>query len=174
MSLSDHAPEQARPLSVSARQLAIMAVLLALSVVGAMIKIPSPYGTVAFDAAPGYFAAAAYGWIGVVVIAIGHLLTAGIVGFPLTPPVHLMIAAGMGVCALVFQWFARRKGLVWLSIGAVAAILLNSFGLGLIMLPIGGWAAYFAVLPSLLIGSVANVLIATIAYQGVRDSKLLR
>ncbi|MGI6424678.1 MAG: hypothetical protein ACOX2A_05490 [Tepidanaerobacteraceae bacterium] len=36
---------------------ALMGMFIALSIVGAFIKIPSPTGTVALDSAPGYTAA---------------------------------------------------------------------------------------------------------------------
>jgi riboflavin transporter len=173
MSLIDHAPDRATSAPLSVRKLAIMAVFIALSAVGSLVKIPSPLGTVGLDSAPGFFAALAFGgWVGFIVIGVGHLLGAAIVGFPLTLPVHLAIAAGMGVCALAFRWLGKR-GAVWLGVAVVVAALLNSFGLGLIVLPIGGWGMYVAFLPSLLIGAVVNLVIAAAAYWAVRDSKLL-
>ena len=174
MSLTDHAPDRvttAPPFSV--RKLAIMAVFIALSAVGSLVKIPSPLGTVGLDSAPGFFAALAFGgWVGFIVIAVGHVLGAAIVGFPLTLGVHLAIAAGMGGCALAFRWLGKR-GLAWLVVAVVVAALLNSFVLGLIVLPIGGWGMYIASVPSLLIGAVINLVIAAAAYWAVRDSTLL-
>lgn len=158
---------------LSARKLAIMAVFIALSAVGALIKIPSPVGTVALDAAPGFFIAIGFGgWMGAVVAAIGHLLTAGITGFPLTLPVHLAIAAGMAACAWIFGWFGR-KGTAGLVIGFVLAVIVNCPVLALIMVPIGGWPLYLASLPSLAIGSVVNLAIAAIAYLSLRNTRLL-
>jgi uncharacterized membrane protein len=174
MSISDQTPDQAKKSPLSARSLAIMAIFIALSAVGSLIKIPSPVGSVGLDSAPGLFAAIGFGpLVGFIVISIGHLLTAGIVGFPLTLPVHLAIAAGMGLCALVFRWLGR-KGPIWLAVSVVAVSLLNSFGLGLIVLPIGGWGMYIAVIPSLLIAAAINSVIAAVAYYAVRNSKLLR
>lgn len=173
MSLSDQSPDNGTPSPVSARTLAVMAIFIALSAVGSLIKIPSPLGTVALDSAPGFFSAVAFGpWVGFIVIAIGHILTSAIVGFPFTLPVHLLIALGMGLCALVFRWLGRRT-LAGLVIAVVVTTLLNSFGLALVVLPIGGWAMYVASLPSLLVGAAANLVIAAVAYYAVRDSKLL-
>lgn len=173
MSISDRAPDQAKSSPVSARKLAIMAIFIALSAVGSLIKIPSPLGSIGLDSAPGFFAAVAFGsWVGFIVIAVGHLLSAAIVGFPLTLPVHLAIAVGMGLCALVFRWLGR-KGLGWLILGVIVVSLLNSFGLGLIVLPIGGWGMYLASVPSLLVAAVVNLIIAAVAYYAVRNSKLL-
>ncbi len=170
--LEDRLPDQANR-GLSARKLAIMAIFIALSAVGALIKIPSPVGTVALDAAPGFFVAIGFGgWLGAVVAAIGHLLTAGITGFPLTLPVHLASAVGMAACAWVYGWFGR-KGPVGLVIGFVLAVIINAPVLGLIMVPIGGWALYVAALPSLAIGAVVNLAIATLAYQALRKTRLL-
>ena len=173
MSLTDHAPDRTTSAPFSVRKLAIMAVFIALSAVGSLVKIPSPLGTVGLDSAPGFFAALAFGgWVGFIVIAVGHLLASAIVGFPLTLPVHLAIAIGMGLCALAFRWLGSR-GLVWLAGAVVVTALLNSFGLGLIVVTMGGWAMYAASVPWLLIGAVVNLVIAAAAYWAVRDSKLL-
>lgn len=174
MSLSDRAPDLTSATRVSARQLALMAIFIALSAVGALVKIPSPVGSVGLDSAPGFFAAIGFGgWVGFAVIAIGHLLTSAIVGFPLTLPIHLAIAVGMGGCALVFRWIGRRQQVAWLGLAIVLAAVLNSFVLGLVVLPLGGWGMYVAALPSLLVGAVLNLVIAGVAYRTVRNSPLL-
>lgn len=173
MSLSDHVPDRSISSSISARKLAIMAIFIALSAVGSLIKIPSPIGSMALDSAPGFFAAIGFGgWVGFIVIAVGHVLSAAIAGFPLTLPIHLAIAIAMGLCTLAFRLLGR-KGLVWLIVAVAVTALLNSFGLGLIVVPIGGWAMYAAVIPSLLVASLINLTIAAIAYYAVRDSSLL-
>ncbi|RLG11243.1 MAG: alpha-ribazole transporter, partial [Thaumarchaeota archaeon] len=54
----------------TARRVARMAIFIALSVVGAFIKFPSPTGTVAMDSCPGFFSALTWGYIeGAIVIA---------------------------------------------------------------------------------------------------------
>ncbi|MCG8616904.1 MAG: ECF transporter S component, partial [Desulfobacterales bacterium] len=76
--LSDNTPDRS---SVSVKEVAFTAIFIALSAVGAMIKIPSPVGTIGLDSGPGYFCGLAFGYrTGSLVIFIGHLLTAGIVG----------------------------------------------------------------------------------------------
>ncbi|WOQ18731.1 ECF transporter S component [Raineyella sp. W15-4] len=173
MSLTDRKPDRTVRPAVSARKVAIMAVFIALSAVGSLIKLPSPLGTVALDSAPGFFTAVAFGgWLGFVVAAVGHLLTSAIAGFPLTLPLHLLIALGMGICAQVFCWLGRR-GTVGMVAGLVVTAVLNSFGLGLVVLPVGGWGMYVASVPSLLVGAVVNLVIATIAYYAVRNTRLV-
>ena len=76
MSLSQRTPDRATTAPLPARKLAIIAVFVALSAAGSLVKIPSPLGSVGLDSAPGFFTALAFGgWLGFLVIAIGHLLT---------------------------------------------------------------------------------------------------
>lgn len=156
------------------KQIAIMAIFIALSAVGAFIKIPSPIGSIGLDSAPGYFAAVAFGpVIGGIVIAIGHLISGAVVGFPLTIPIHLGIAVGMALIAFVF-YILGRKGVVGLVAGVVICALLNSFALGVLLIPIGGTALYVAMILPLLVASAVNLIIAAIAYFALKNSTLLK
>lgn len=140
------------------RRVARMAVLVALSAVGAFIKLPSPTGTVALDSAPGYVAGAAFGAVeGAIVGALGHLLTALTAGFPLGLPVHLLVAALMAVCVAVFGWLARN---VHMIPAIVAGVLLNGVGGAALLIPIGGTGLFAAQVFPLLVGSIINILIA--------------
>jgi len=169
----DQRPVEPNAQPISARRLAVMAIFIALAAVGSLIKIPSPVGTIGLDSAPGFFVAIGFaGWMGAVVAAVGHLITAAVVGFPLSLPVHLVLAVGMAACAFVFGWLGR-KGTVGLIAGFVLAALLNSVVLGLIMLPIGGVVAYTATIIPLLIGATMNLAIATVAYLALRNTRLL-
>lgn len=156
------------------KRIAIMAIFIALSAVGAMIKIPSPIGSIGLDSCPGYFCALAFGGVeGAIIIAIGHLISAAVVGFPLSIPIHLAVAVCMAVIAVIFRLFARHMGKVGIVVAVIAAALLNSFGVGLLLLPLGGWALYLANIISLLVASAVNAIIAAVAYMSVRNSKLL-
>lgn len=158
--------------NATVRILAVIAVFTALSAVGSLVKIPSPLGTVAFDSAPGYFVAAAFGGLpGAVVACLGHLITAAMTGFPLSLPIHIVIALGMGICAWTFGLFARR-GNVGMVIGFVLAALLNSVVLSLIVLPVGGVAMYKGMTVFLLIGTVVNLALAMIAHLALRRSRI--
>lgn len=157
----------------SVKKITVMAVFIALSAVGALIKIPSPLGTIAFDSAPGFFVALGFtGWMGAIVAAIGHLLTAGFAGFPQTIPVHLFIAAGMAVCAWILGSL-KKYGTPGMVGGLVLAALLNSFGIGLVLIPIAGMPAYLAATPFLLAGAVANLAVSVIAWLVLRKTSLL-
>ena len=145
----------------SPRRVARVAILVALSGVGAFIKIPSPTGTVALDSAPGCLAAAAFSPLeGGVVGALGHLISAATAGFPLGLPIHLVVAAEMFVFAWVLGLLARPLGAL---VAGVVAVLLNGLLAPAILLPIGGIGMYAAQVVPLLVGSAINIAVAVIA-----------
>lgn len=99
-----------------------MAMLVALSAVGATIKFPSLTGTPALDSLPGFLAAFLLGpGQGAAVAALGHLLTAYLSGFPMTLPVHGVVALEMAGVAAVAGRLRRRRGLLaataWIVVG---------------------------------------------------------
>lgn len=145
----------------SPRRVARVAILVALSAVGAFIKIPSPTGTVALDAAPGYLAGAAFSPLeGAIVGALGHLLSALTTGFPLGVPVHLLIAAEMAVFVWFFGFLVRKTN-IWVA--TVVGILINGILGAAIMIPIGGTGMFAALVVPLLIGSAVNIVVAVLA-----------
>lgn len=159
----------------SVKRIAIMAIFIALSAVGAMIKIPSPIGSIGLDSFPGFFCALAFGFPeGAIIVAIGHILSAAVTGFPLTIPFHIAIALSMAVVACIFRIVGHRFGKVGLILAVVVASLLNAFGVGLWLLPIGGWGLYVANLVSLMVAAAVNTAIAAIAYFALRNTKLVR
>jgi uncharacterized membrane protein len=153
------------------RRIAIMAVFIALSAVGALIKIPSPVGTVGLDSAPGFFSALAFGGIeGGVVIALGHLLSSWVVGFPLGIPMHLIIAIEMAVFALIYRFINKRMGLI---AAVVVAVILNGIVGAFMVFPMGGMGAVLGLMPFLLVGSVINVVVSALAYKALKGSRLI-
>ncbi|WP_407309300.1 ECF transporter S component [Desulfosporosinus sp. SB140] len=153
------------------KRLSIMAIFIALSAVGALIKIPSPVGTIGMDSAPGFFSALAFGGIeGAVVISFGHLLTSAVVGFPLTIPVHLYIAFQMALWALAYRWVNKTLGLIP---AVIVGIILNGVVSSFAMVPIMGMGGALGVLPFLVVGSALNVIVSAIAYKAIKGSRLI-
>ena len=75
-------------------KLVYISTLIAISFIGSLIKIQ---GTIALDSMAGFFAALFLGPLsGALVGSMGHLLTALTSGFPLTLPIHLIVALQMG------------------------------------------------------------------------------
>ncbi|MBC8336163.1 MAG: ECF transporter S component [Anaerolineales bacterium] len=154
------------------RRVARMAIFIALAAVGALIKFPSPTGTVALDSAPGYFSAISFGWLeGGIVSAFGHILTAASTGFPLGLVIHLIIAAEQFLWAAIF-WFVKEKVNIWVAI--IVAAFCNGVLGALIVLPMGGVGLYISLLPGLLVGSAVNIILAALAYLSISKSGLLK
>lgn len=154
------------------RRMAVLALLIALSALGAYVKIGP--GTIAFDSAAGFVAALLLGPVsGAAVCALGHLASALVTGFPLTLPFHLMVAAAMAVVGAVGGLVARRAGP---TAGAIALTVANGVGapaiLSLLPNPLG--LQLFAVLAAPLTlaaaanAAVALVLVAALRRAGVR------
>lgn len=153
------------------KRLSIMAIFIALSAVGALIKIPSPVGTIGMDSAPGFFCALAFGGVaGAIVIAFGHLLTAAVIGFPMTIPINLYIALQMALWALCYRWVNKKLGLIP---AVIVAIILNGIVSSFAMLPIMGMGGVMGLMPFLIVGASLNVIISALAYKAIKGSRLI-
>jgi len=153
------------------KRAAYIAIFIALSAVGAMIKIPSPVGTIGLDSAPGFFCALAFGYVeGAAVIFIGHLLTAGFVGFPIGLPLHLFIGLQLALWATVVRFIKQKLGL-WPAV--LSGVVLNGVVSSFTMFFVGGMGAVIGIMPFLIAGSLFNILIAAIAYKGLKKGKVI-
>ncbi|CAM3619626.1 ECF transporter S component [Cytobacillus oceanisediminis] len=141
-------------------RMATAGMLVALTAVGAAIKVPAIIGSVALDAFPALLAAVLLGGSGGAIVAsIGHLISAMIGGMPLGP-LHFLIAGEMALLAFVFG-FLFRRGKRWQA--GMLFVLGNAFAAPLPFIFLMGKAFYLAIVPSLFIGSVLNTAIAYIA-----------
>lgn len=139
-----------------------LALLIALSVVASYIPIPSPTGTIALDSTPGYFAAISIGGFeGGIVLFFGHIFTSLKSGFPLGV-IHLIIAFLMGGCGIFISYFKRKFNLI---IAAILTVVLNSFILPLLLIPVLGYGFFTAMLLPLFFGSIVNIFISVILYK---------
>lgn len=102
------------------KHITLIAILIALSIVGSFIQVPSPAGTVAFDSLPGYVAAGLFGpMVGGVVGSLGHILNAATKGFPLTVPSHLIIAVFMFMAMAVYGYFYNKNKITAIVLATV-------------------------------------------------------
>ena len=156
----------------SARRIATLAVVMALSVVASLIPIPSPSGTVALDLAPGYFMALFGGPInGAIAIFFGHMAVATRAGFPLTVPVHIGIGIACSGVGAALWFFRRRLGnnTPALVIAIVIAIIGNTFGSNILLSYLFvGAAMAIGTVPPILIGSSANVIVGSLVWVAIR------
>ncbi len=148
-------------------RIARISALAALSVVGSFIHLPGPFSTIAFDSAPGFFAALFFGaGDGAIVCAIGHLATSTINGFPLGI-LHLPIALGLAIAGATIGLINKVAHRLSFVPALIAGITINT-GLVIVVAPSMGWAATLSLVPFLLFASIANSIVAGATYVGVR------
>lgn len=144
------------------KTLTMVAMLVALSAVGALIKV---FNTVAFDSMPGYFGALYLGgWYGAMVISLGHLLTAITSGFPLGITVHIYISIQMAVYAYLFRFFYQRFNIY---IAVIVGTILNGPISALLFAPIFGWGFFIGWSLPLTVASFINIFLASLIYKGI-------
>jgi uncharacterized membrane protein len=141
------------------KRASLLAMFIALSVVGAILKMPSAVGSIALDAFPALIAAVLIGSrSGALIASFGHLLSALIVGFPLGP-MHVLIAAEMAALVWLFGKLYEAKKTKWAS--ATFAIG-NGLVAPLPFLFMMGTGFYVAIVPSLVMASVLNLGLALV------------
>lgn len=144
---------------MSIKKISLLALMIALSAVGASIKIPAVVDSVALDALPALLAAALLGVrAGAITGALGHLLSALIGGFPLGP-MHLLIAVEMALLVWIFGVLYNRNKKILAGLVFVAG---NAFVAPIPFIFIMNIGFYTAIVPSLLIGSAINTVLALI------------
>ncbi|EKN65719.1 hypothetical protein BABA_19041 [Neobacillus bataviensis LMG 21833] len=137
-----------------------LAMFIALSVVGAALKIPAIVGSVALDAFPALLAAVLLSsGAGAMVAAFGHLLSAVLSGFPLGP-MHFLIAAEMAVLVWIFgNLYKNSKKFL----AAALFIVGNAIVAPIPFIFFMNKGFFLAIVPSLLIGSIINTGITLMA-----------
>ncbi|WP_125770140.1 ECF transporter S component [Companilactobacillus furfuricola] len=158
------------------KKMTLTAILLALCIVGANIKI---MGSVALDSFPAFFGALAIGPVaGAFLGLFGHLVSALLSGFPLTLPVHLVIGLCMMITMIVFSTIRRGKhSLKWSYIifSDIIAYILNVPLELLLLYPILKQLVY-AYFFQLTIAAIINIILAEVIYILIRKRfpKLLK
>ncbi len=154
------------------KKLVVTAILIALCVVGANIKIA---GSVAFDSLPAFLAALILGpWWGAAIGAVGHLLTAITSGFPLTPLVHILTCLTMALTMVIFYFVkkmcCKKMSLVpALIIAVIVGALINGPVSLLILSPVLmgtlGMGGILGLMPILTLAGAINAAIAAVIYK---------
>lgn len=144
---------------MTTKKMSLLALFIALSIIGSMIKIPAIIGSVALDVFPALFAAVLIGRrSGAFVAGMGHLVSAMIAGMPLGP-MHVLVAVEMMIIVWVFSYI-YESGRKMLS--AFVFIVMNSLLAPLPFAFILSLAFYVSIIPSLIIGSLVNIVLALV------------
>ncbi len=148
-----------------------MGLMVAMSFVGANIKLPGPFSTIAFDSFPAYFAGLLLGGIpGGVVGLVGHLMTSFLSGFPFGLPLHAMIGGMMFISVLVFSLVTKKVN--WM-LGSILAVIVNGvlMPIVLVLMPGFEWAMAMAFIPMLTAASAVNVALAIVVNNAVSKTE---
>ncbi len=153
------------------RKLVLVALFIALSFIGASIKI---FGTIAFDSLPAFLGALLLGPVyGAIIGFLGHLFTALLSGFPYGIVVHSVIAISMAITMIGFSCtykFLKNKvslPMNFVITAIVGAILNGPVALALsypFLVPLMGGAGTIALLPVLTIAGVVNIIISMVLF----------
>lgn len=142
---------------MNTKRLSYIAILTALSTIGAMIKIPAVIGSVALDIFPALIAGATFGSLpGAIVAGFGHMISA-MLGGMLLGPLHILVAIEMGLLVFLFSILFKKINRLAASL---IFILGNTFLAPIPFLFIIGTEFYISILPALFIGSVMNTIMA--------------
>ncbi|MFE8702990.1 ECF transporter S component [Cytobacillus sp. FJAT-54145] len=142
---------------MAGRKISWLALLIALSVVGSMLKIPAVVGSIALDAFPALIAASLFGGgLGAVVAGIGHLVSALVGGLPLGP-FHILIALEMSLLVWIYGRLYQQGKKV---LAGSLFVLGNTFAAPLPFIFFISKAFYMGIVPSLLVGSLLNIGLA--------------
>ena len=156
------------------KRIVMLSLFIALCFVGAMIKLPSPTGTVALDAMPAFLAASLLGPVpGAVTGLLGHLMTAASAGFPLTLPVHLLVSVLMLVIVLTYGFLFKNVNRI---LAVVVGVLLNGIGAPAALMFMPGFGAPFfvAMVLPLTVGSLINVILAYMVHLSLEKTNVLK
>ena len=147
---------------MNTKKMSLLALFVALSIIGAMIKIPAVVGSVALDAFPALVVVVLLGTkSGMFVAAMGHLMSSLIVGMPLGP-MHVFVAMEMAVIVWIFG-VLYQSGKKWVA--CLAFIILNGIIAPLPFALLLSLPFYLSLVPSVLIGSALNGILALIFIQ---------
>lgn len=153
------------------RKLTLMALFIALSFIGANIKIMQ---TVAFDSMPGFLGALILGPVfGAAIGAAGHFLTALTSGFPYGLPAHLITMADMALTmylyGISYRAFLKKNKYIASIISVLVGIVINGPIAILMVMPVIG-KGIAAMLPVLCLAAFLNILIANVVYKFMPES----
>lgn len=141
------------------RKISAIGIFIALSAVGAMIKIPSPIGSIALDSFPALLAAVILGPVsGAIVAGLGHIISAFIGGMTLGP-FHFLIMVEMAVLTWMFS-------ILYINGKKVGAFFLffisNAFVLALPFVFLISPGFYTLLVPGLTLATAVNVVLAVL------------
>ncbi len=151
------------------RNVTLAALFIALCGIGALLKIPGPFSSVALDLAPALISTLFLGpvWAGVIA-ALGHLISAFTGGLPLGP-FHAIVAVEMFLIVYVFGLMMKRG---WRAAGFLFVTLATGLLAPLPFYFLISPALYMTLVPVLLVATAINSVVAWVALPFLKRIKL--
>ena len=148
---------------LSVKFITLCGFFIALSVAGAFLK---PFGnSIAFDSLPAFLAASMLGPLaGALTGLLGHLISAGISGFPFTFPIHLIVAVEMALVMIIYAFLAKKINIV---VSAVIAVVLNGIAATALLIPMLGTLFFIAMAGPLTLVAAINVVLAVMVHRAL-------
>lgn len=158
----------------SNRAIARIAILAAVAAAGGMITVPGPATSIRLDSMAGYFGALMFGWeVGAMIAMFGTFFSNLMSGFsswvPMVPYYMINMAFAAIAFGLTFKLFKRY--------GFVLSLIVGTFVNTLCILPwiiMLGWGMMVSILIPQIVASLANVLLAAIAYTAISAAQKRR
>jgi uncharacterized membrane protein len=156
---------------VKTKQIVLLALFIAMSVVGGYIKLPNPItSSIAFDSLPAYLAALLLGGIpGAIVGFLGHMASAALGGFPLSLPIHILVGIEMAIIMPLFNLCAKKTNIF---VVIIVGILLNGVvcPASLILVPGMGIPVFLGSLIPLTTASALNIIICALIFKPIKKA----
>ncbi|NLJ33028.1 MAG: ECF transporter S component [Firmicutes bacterium] len=147
---------------LTARRSLRLILFVFLSLVGSMIRLPLPMGSVALETFPGYFAALSFGWVdGGLVAGLSHLLVSALGGFPLGIWLHFLAGLQMALWAVCFCYINDRVGMFF---AIIAITILHSLVSVVYTLPIWNMVIFSGLLLPLATAAAVNLSLAGLLF----------
>lgn len=162
---------------MTAKKITLIALFIALSFIGAQIKLVY---SIALDAMPAFMAAAVLGPVaGALVGFLGHMLTAATSGFPFTLPIHLVVGCSMAAICWVF---GKGYGKLPWILNVFVAVFLNGVVATLVSVAAMQWmgiipdwqSMFVALVGPLLLASAVNVVLAEVLSTALEKRGILK
>ncbi|WP_197114461.1 ECF transporter S component [Facklamia lactis] len=156
---------------IQIRKLTLISLLIAMSVMGANIKI---LGSIALDSFPAFIGTALLGPVwGMALAFIGHMLSAYLAGFSYSYPVHLLIGIMMMVTMFAYGLIRKRRIHLEMKTMIFSNVLAYIFNVPvslMTLIPFYGLAGVLPLVIPLTIATVANLLLTEFVFMSLPET----
>lgn len=151
------------------KKMILIALFIAISYIGALIKLPGSMSTIALDSFAGYLGGLILGSVyGAFIAMFAHLVVSMTAGFPLSLVVHIIISLMMFISVFAYSKLSKKYSIF---IGSIVGIILNGviMPLALMIFPFMDRGFLISLIPILTIASVTNIILSNVLYASLKN-----